>query len=116
VRTPGKGIVEGVEKEGVVAMRTSDPAHPRHLRDRNRCGWRGSQVDDPLTVWSGASDPLGAALADEEAVAGTSHILSARGRISDRGRFVAGVALHHMLVLLTRDVDHRLHKVNIVNC
>jgi len=38
VRTPGKGIVEGVEEEGVMAMRASDPAHPRHLRDRNRCG------------------------------------------------------------------------------
>jgi len=108
VRTPGKGIVEGVEKEGVVAMRTSDPAHPRHLRDRNRCGWRGSQVDDPLTVWSGASDPLGAAFADEKAVARTSHILSARRRISDRGCLIARVALHHVLVLLPRDVDHCL--------
>ena len=81
---PGKGIVEGVEKEGVVAMRTSDPAHPRHLktryllgqkkygdvsrrdleedtihlRNRNRCGWRGSQVDDPLTVWSAHRERL----------------------------------------------------------
>lgn len=89
VRTPGKGIVEGVEKEGVMAMRTSDPAHPRHLRDRNRCGRRGRQVDDPLTVWSGASDPLGAAFADEETVARTSHILSARRRISYRGCLIA---------------------------
>ena len=31
IYAPGKGIVEGVEEEGVVAMRTSDPAHPRHL-------------------------------------------------------------------------------------
>ena len=76
IYAPGKGIVEGVEEEGVVAMRTSDPAHPRHLdqifsvpantinttgdgrcrylRDRNRCGRRGRQVDDPLTVWSAA--------------------------------------------------------------
>ena len=29
---PGEGIVEGVEEERVVAMSTSDPAHPRHLR------------------------------------------------------------------------------------
>ena len=80
----------------------------RYLRDRNRCGRRGRQVDDPLTVWSGernvkedifilylrlsgfdlytmykntasqhrpgTSDPLGAAFADEEAIAGTSHV------------------------------------------
>ena len=82
IYAPGKGIVEGVEEEGVVAMRTSDPAHPRHLdifsisiskdnkfhrrcrylRDRNRCGRRGRQVDDPLTVWSapekGQENPL----------------------------------------------------------
>ena len=31
---PGKGIVEGVEEEGVMAMRTSDPAHSRHLEER----------------------------------------------------------------------------------
>ena len=29
---PGKGIVEGVEEEGVMAMSASDPAHPRHLK------------------------------------------------------------------------------------
>ena len=29
-----------------------------HLRDRNRCGWRGSQVDDPLTVWSAHRERL----------------------------------------------------------
>jgi len=108
VRTPGEGIVEGVEEERVVAMSTSDPAHPRHLRHRDRCGWGGRQVDDPLTVWSGTSDPLGAAFADEEAIAGTSHVLSARRRIPDRRCLVARVALHHMLVFLARDVDHCL--------
>ena len=30
---PGKGIVEGVEEEGVMAMSASDPAHTRHLKE-----------------------------------------------------------------------------------
>jgi len=108
VRTPGKGIVEGVEEEGVMAMRTSDPAHSRHLRDRNRCGRGRRQVDDPLTVGSGTSNPLRASFADEETVTRTSHILSARRGISDGRGLIARVALHHMLVLLPRDVNHCL--------
>ena len=32
VRTPGEGVVESVEEEGVMTVSTRHPAHPGHVR------------------------------------------------------------------------------------
>ena len=80
--------------------------------------------------WTGNS--LRASLADEQAVAGTSHIskksnekycfltkalteilLSARWSISYWCCLVAGVTLDHVLVFLARDVDHGLERLSL---
>ena len=53
MRTPCQSIVQGVEQECVVAMRTGHSAHPRNIGHRDRCWWRWSQVDNPLAIWSG---------------------------------------------------------------
>ena len=45
----------------------------------------------------GAGNPLAAALADEEAVAGAPHVLAPGRGVPDGRGLVAGVALHHML-------------------
>jgi len=47
-----------------------------------------------------------AALADKETVAGASHVLPARRRISDRSGLVTGIAFYYMLVFFTGDVYH----------
>lgn len=106
VRASGESIVECVEEEGVVTVCTGNPAHTRHLWDRDRGRGGGGQVYDPLTVWPGTGNPLGTAFANEEAVTGTPHILSAWRSIPNGSRFITGVTLHHMLILLTRDVYH----------
>ena len=54
---------------------------------------------------------LAGALADEEAIARASDILSARRGVPDRRRLVAAAALDHVLVALPRDVNHVLQKV-----
>ena len=52
MRTPCQSIVQCVEQECVVAMRTGYPAHPWNIGHRNRRrGW-GGQVDNPLAIWS----------------------------------------------------------------
>ena len=125
MRTPGQSIVESVEEEGVMTMSTGHPAHARHIGQGRRGGGSGGQVDDPLAVGPGTGDPLAAALAYQQTVAGTSHILPARRSIPDGCRLVARVALHNMLektsyilfpppspppyshlILLARDVYH----------
>ena len=47
--------------------------------------------------WAG--NPLAAALADEEAVAGAPHVLPAWGGVADGGGLVAGGAFHNMLYM-----------------
>jgi len=85
---------------------TGHAAHPGHIGHGHWGRGGGGQVDDPLAVGPGAGNPLAAALADEEAVAGAPHVLTAWGGIADGGGFVAGGAFHNMLVLLSRDVNH----------
>ena len=126
MRTPSQGVVESVEEESVVTVSTGHSAHPGNIGQRGRGGRRRGQVDDPLAVWSGAGDPLAGALTDEETVAGTSHVLPARGSVPDGGGLIAQVALDNVLrhnnisnitppttplagshlVFLPRDVDH----------
>ena len=97
VRTPGEGVVKSVEEESVVTVSTGHSAHPGNIRQRGRGGRGRGQVDDPLTVWSGAGDPLTSALADEETVAGTPHVLPAWRSVPDGSGLIAQVALHNML-------------------
>jgi len=85
---------------------TSDPTHPRDIGNGHRGWWGGGQVDDPLTVWSWACNPLTAALANEETVARAPHVFPARGRVSDWSGLIARVALNNMLVLFTGDINH----------
>ena len=49
-----------------------------------------------------ACNPLTAALADKETVAGASHVLPARRRISDRSGLVTGIAFYYMLLGIRR--------------
>ena len=51
---------------------------------------------------------LAGALADEEAIARASDILSARRGVPDRRRLVAAAAFDHVLVTLPGDVNHVL--------
>ena len=44
-----------------------------------------------------AGYPLGGALADEQAVTGAPHVLSARGGVPDGRSLIALAALHHVL-------------------
>ena len=97
VRTPSEGVVKSVEEESVVTVSTGHSAHPGNIGQRGRGGRRRGQVDDPLAVWSGTGDPLAGALADQQAVAGTSHVLPARGSVPDGSRLIAQVALHNVL-------------------
>ena len=83
------------------------------------------------SVLPGTGNSLRASLADEQAVAGTSHIskksndkycsltkalteilLSARWSISYWCCLVAGVTLDHVLVFLARDVNHCLERLS----
>lgn len=105
MRTPGQSIVESVEEEGVVTVSAGHATHPRNIGHGSRGGRGGREVDDPLTVWSGTRDPLTAALADEETVAGTPHILPTWGSVPDRRGLVTRVTLDHMLVLLARNIN-----------
>ena len=85
-----------------------------------------------FSVLPGTGNSLRASLADEQAVAGTSHIskksndkycsltktlteilLSARWSISYWCCLVAGVTLDHVLVFLARDVDHCLERLSL---
>ena len=97
MRTPGQSIVESVEEEGVVTVSAGHATHPRNIGHGSRGGRGGREVDDPLTVGSGTRDPLTAALADEETVAGTPHILPTWGSVPDRRGLVTRVTLDHML-------------------
>lgn len=89
-------------------MSTGHSAHAWNIGNRGVCSWTGSQVDDPLAVWSGASYALRAALANEEAVAGAPNILPTRRRVADWSRLIARGALHNVLILFTGDVNHIL--------
>ena len=118
-----------------MAVTAGDAAHSRHGGQRGRGRWGRREVDNPLAVRPRASDPLAAALADEETVAGAAdvpreggdkmrtasvqHILSARRSVSDGGGLVAGVALHHVLhhhhfntVQLKNNSNQARHKTN----
>jgi len=108
VRAPRQGVVQCVEQEGVVTMRASDSAHAWNVWDRRVSRRAGSQVDDPLTVWARAGDALRAAFADEETVARATHVLTTRGGVADRSRLIARGALHNVLILFTRYIDHVL--------
>jgi len=66
-----------------MAVTARDPTHARHGGHRRGHRTR-RQVNDPLAVGPGTGDPLRRALADEQAVAWTAHILFARRRISYR--------------------------------
>ena len=113
----GQRVVEGVEEEGVMTVGTSYPAHTRHIGQRRGHRGRGRQVDDPLAVWPkvrqfgnflfllhdncvslpGTGDPLAAALADEQTVAGTPHIFPPGRGVSDGRGLIALGALDNML-------------------
>ena len=57
-----------------------DAAHARHHgRAALRVGG-GGQVDDPLAVGPRTGDPQAGGAADQQAVAGTAHVLLAGGR------------------------------------
>lgn len=108
VRTPGEGVVESVEQEGVVAVSARHTAHPRYIRCGRDGGLARCQVNDPLAVGPGAGDPLRGALADEETVAGATHVLPPWRGVPDGRGLVALAALHHVLVFFAGDVDHVL--------
>ena len=97
MRTPSQGIVKSVEEKSVVTVSAGHSAHPGNIGQRGRGGRGRGQVDDPLTVWSGAGDPLTSALTDEETVAGTPHVLPAWRSVPDGRGLVAEVALHNVL-------------------
>ena len=97
MRTPGQGVVKSVEEKSVVTVSAGHSTHPGNIGQRGRGGRRRGQVDDPLAVWSGAGDPLAGALTDEEAVAGTPHVLPAGGSVPDGRGLIAQVALHNVL-------------------
>jgi len=108
VGTPSERIVEGVEQEGIVTVCTGHTAHSWNIGCGDGGGGAGRQVDDSFTVRSGAGDLLGGALADQETVARTPHILAARWGVSDGRGLAATPALHHQLIFLARDVNHVL--------
>ena len=99
MRAPGQGVVKSVEEKSVVTVSAGHSTHPGNIGQRGRGGRRRGQVDDPLTVWSGAGDPLTSALTDEETVAGTPDILAAWRSIPDGCCLVTRVALDNMLII-----------------
>lgn len=108
VWTPCERIIEGVEQESVDTVRTRYAAHSWNVWSRD---WNSSarcKVNYSLAVRPGACYPLRAALTDEKTVAGTSDVLPARRGVSDGRCLVTLAALHHMLILLSRDIDHIL--------
>ncbi len=114
MRTPGERVIQRIKQKRIVAMRTGHPTHSRHIIRRHGAaatGWRaraGRQVDDALAVGPRTRDPLRGSLADEQTVAGTADIFAARRRVADGGGLVALGTLDHVLVLLTRYVNHIL--------
>ena len=74
MRAPRQRVVQRVEEEGVVAVTAGDAAHSRHGGQRGRGRWGRREVDNPLAVRPRACDPLAAALADKETVAGAADV------------------------------------------
>ena len=114
MRTPGERVVQRIKQKSIVAMCACHPTHSRHIIRRHRAaaaGWRARawrQVDDALAVGPRTRDPLGCSLADEQTIAGTADVFAARRRVTDWGGLVALGTLDHVLVFLTRYVDHIL--------
>lgn len=67
-----------------------------------------AQIYYPLTIWSGTGNPLGSDFADEQTVAGASHVLLSCWGILNGRSFIANPTLHHVLVNLALHRDEAL--------
>lgn len=93
----------------------TDHSHPLRLDRQRRLGGlllgdyhHRAQVDNASAVWSRTSYPSGCVFTDEQAVAGTPHILLPCRGILNGCSFIADCALDHMLMQLSIQVDERL--------